>query len=394
LQRKNEIEVLLSIIVKSINQYEASLLLEGTEDNPIIESLQDGLTSLIDFMKSYQDFLQAILNSGDPTKASPRDIVHAIGLFLDRLMNTVSDIDGIKLKLQQVRPALAEKVGQILQNFPNDAREIFKALTQICLINEEGGSMTSTEKAGEAEKNMIEALLSLKTNVEALGFLFRSDGLSAGKQTLEVLKQSVESLQFAIQINRYTLSDVQSDYAFRYELTKSSIESGWQVTRDFIVNKFPAIEGHFVLEKIENQKSVYDAAATMIIDGFNKLLDDFQLAYDKKLSEAVTSTQLAVTSTKQTILKLMKRNFERIAEVVACLQRDGFDERIRNVSDGFAAASKAVEGLVLNVTSLNVLANDYDSYVVKLARTVIKAEDNEQVDEDVEQVTLTNVPFA
>lgn len=388
LQRKDDIESLLSSIIQVISEYEETLeeLISDNQGNPVFESLKTGMEMLLKFLKAYQNFLQAILNSGDPSKSNPKEIVLAIGVFLENLMNTVQDVDIIIASFKVDSPSLADKILIEVKKLPNDAREVFKALTKICLINESSSTSDGAILVGDAEQTMIDALSLLKTNVESLRFLFNRE-LKTGQESLNILNSTMSILKLSLLVNELTLSDVQSSILFRYSLATSSLEIGLKVTKDFIFKKFPSItEFDEVVQKIGEQKSVFDNVAVEIIESINQLLTNFRMSYDRKVAEKVEKIQIAFGAMRKSISNLLKRNSSRIENITKCLARDDFEGRVKNVADAMLNASSSVEVLVLDSSTLIQLINGYDAYVFKVARVIIRTNNDDELDANLNEV--------
>lgn len=378
----------MSSIIAKIAEYDDSLqaLTEQNKDNPVFASLYSGMSLLLDFIKPYQIFLQAILNSGDPTKSNPKEIVHAIGVFLENLMETVQDVDAIVSAFKDDNPALADKMSIRVKNFPNDAREVFKALTKICLINESSSLSDGVINGAEAEQSMIDALKSLKTDVDSIGFLF-SRQLETGQRIIDILNLNFNALNTSLEANDLILSDIQSDFLFRFSLAASSLDIGLKVTKDFIFKKFPSItEFDDVMQKVGEQKSAFDSVALTIIDGINQLLTNFRMFYDRKIDEEIKNIERAFRAMRESIVKLMRRNLERVEDVENCLARDGFEDRVKSVVDVMLNASSSVDGLISDSSSMMKLITEYDSYTYEVARVIIRTNNDDELERNLQQV--------
>lgn len=317
---------------------------------------------------------------------NPKEVVTAIGVFLENLMNTVQTIDDIKETFKVDNPSSADKISITLKKFPNDARDVFKALTKICLMNENSTSSDGAIEGGEAEETMINALSSLRDNVESLRFLYNRD-MKTGQEALNVLSSNFDILNASLQVNAFLLSDFESSISFEYSFAISNVAIGLKVTKDFIFKKFPSItELDDSVQKINEQKSAFDNTALAIIDSINQLYTNFRMSYDGKIAEAVKNTRSAFDGMKKAIVKLLKRNLGKIENVMICLSRDELRLRVRHLIDVILNASLGVEEIVVESSSLMELINEYDNYLFKIAKVIIRTNHDYELDEKLNKV--------
>lgn len=349
---------------------------------------------MLNYLDAYKVFLQNILNTGDPTKTNPREIISAIGIFLKKIMDSYKSIDQIFQNFEGDHPDLALKVRPILNNFPEGARNIFKALTEICLINEKAAlnpDPGASLKPGEAEQSIIDSLDNVLTLLTELSFMFKDDRLNPIDYVSELFKNLTDDLKTALLRNLGLFGNMKSEVGFRYNVTMASSEVQLAELTDLIKDTYPGIgeaDLNTLLANIMQSTNLYlDAAGIIRISVLSKI-DNLQVLYKQDIDKKIIDVNKMIEKASSTLTSLISKNADK-NKFKDCLVNDGLETVVTNVPNTvLEVVREFYENLRFDETTLGELSYSFDGLIQQYGRIVIRSINLAGMKEDLTEVSL------
>ena len=331
-------------------------------------------SQLMDFLSAYETFLSHMLETGEPTKNKPSQIILQFGNLLEQLLEFSSNIELIyKMFNEADRPTIADQVRDILLMFPKAARGVLKALFTVCLINEQPLNVSDPISNQEAEDTMLSSLDILKKLIKQLEFVYKPP-----KEEFDVgFKASSSALLIGVKLNVIPVSFniLKQEYEFRYELTKNFINR-FDSLKKLITNKFPKISEKDLqdaMESITYTKSYYDDQATEIKDKVLKMINN----YISKFNQFISSTETKIESFLKKERKKLNDFINQGADFETtydCIMNSDLEKQVAKVAKSVKLPfDNNLEKITFfENTALGMLTADLDMTIFRIAQVIIR----------------------
>lgn len=344
-------------------------------------------------MDAYKVFLSAILDTGDPTKTNPREIITAIGNFLQKIMDSYRSIDAILKQFDVDNHEIATKITPILNNFPEGARNIFKALTEICLINEKAAlnpDPNAPLKPGEAEQAIIDALDSVLKLLIDLNFLFKDDSVNPITTISNLFSTLTDNLRNGLLKNLGLFGNLKTEINFRYNVTVTNSECGYGELNDLIRNTYPGVSDveFGVLTKYSDlTKQKFVETAGLIKISVLSSIDSLQALYINDIDRVMGEVNIIISAANDTLFTTMTTVPDK-QKFLDCLNNDGLETVVTNVpASVLAAVEDFYDRLYFEETSLGTLSQCMDSTIQKFGRTIIRSSNMQALETEMQTVS-------
>lgn len=249
-------------------------------------------------------------------------------------MNSYRTIEEIIKQFEKDNSDIALKVSPILNKFPEGARNIFKALTEICLINEKATlnpDPNAPLKPGEAEQAIIDALEFVVKLLCELSVLFKDDSVEPVKYIEDLFKNLTDSLNSGLLKNLGLFSNLRTEIIFRYNVTMAVADCDYEMLSDSVLASYPAIsDTEIVLKSISSSLKKYTDAAELIKISVLSSIDSLQALYVNDIDRVMIDVDKAIKTANETLIHLVTTASDR-NKFKECLTTDELETIIANV---------------------------------------------------------------
>lgn len=355
------------------------------QNDDSFETYDRAAEKLLKFLKVYRDFFQAIIDHG---ASKPKNTIAVIGIYLVHLTELSKDIEEIDVAFKRDFPDTAEKLLVILEELPAAAREVFKALTQICLLNETPNDESSQSSASESDLNMLNSIDAMFELLHRMGFIFdeKTVRVSVGMSEMFDTTHSIDLLKSALE----SFEKFKEIIEFRREATTEIINGEWILVKSLIsyqfANNSEYRDDRESLNKALNFKKIYENAARTITNSIKNTIDSFRSTLGHQFMKTKKAVDAALVATKNVVLEKYSKAKDTQG-FMQCIH----SEVKRDLVDVGKILIHPLENmdkqLELKNTTLSSLALEFDKTVAfHLAKLALKAKSLEDLDKLIDEV--------
>lgn len=347
-------------------------------------------SQLMDFLSGYEIFLNHLLETGEPTKNKPSEIIFQFGNLLEQLLEFSNNINFIhKLFNEADRPTIADQVRDILKMFPKAARGVLKALFRVCLINDEQPNDAVPISTENAEITMLESIDILKELIKKLDFVYKPQ-----KNEFSVLfKSSSPALLIGVSLNviPVSLNILKHEYNFRYELTRNYINR-FDSLENLITEKFPRITDKDLkdaMKSIISVQSYYEEEATEIKDKVLKMINTYIAKYNQFISSTENKIENFLKKERTKLNDLIEQGAD-FETTYNCVMNSDLEKQVAKVTNSVQMPfDNDVEQFTFSDnTALGMLTADLDLTIFRIAQVIIRLNNLTFLNYELEKVPL------